>query len=1005
LRILSIDQGEVHFGICLAEHDGRLVRPLFLGTAFLDPKPLQEMVEPRAMRRRIRRTAREHRRRLKRLRDLLGARGGPLHGRPDLVGAIAAFANRRGHFYAEGENEEAEAAPGDAIPHQQFLTALDGFLTGLLSDPSVRASVARVCISVLSRKNRRPMRVNARQVGVCQWEGCMSRRAKVGVGSLVQGLAGKLRPFLEQGALTPQSVLDLARTALEDAGTGPAALMRRLEASLVAGFGLGERPDAKGKPLPPEKALSAALDELAVAVPGESGADRAKRWQRAKLLARWVRPKRKEAIKAGVRRDLESARKALTEDAPGHSRFCPSHQQAYVATFLRGEQAPLRQDSQEVSRRLAILADKLASYLSRRVLGDPPRRVDLLVVESSAFDALQMLRQRAGPPTDGARPARPAMSTREEARLYELYWNGPRAAFDGDTKAMLRAEFGDLCAYCGQPLGTNLEEDHVLPRSRFPMEGYLVRVPVHPACNREKDTRSLLAWGRGIQSEALAAFTKYVDKTKSAKGGAIHPILEVKKGLLQNLTWDRLQERLSRAKGDLERAERSLQEMAGSWMIQTTATARHGRFLRAALAKRLGIPPEKLRTIAPRHAALLRARLTEAWDYDKPAAKRAGDRVDNHALDAYVLALGTATNFFARLAMAERFSRDTEDCLAEAVASADPTFRAQHHFNLDLLPVPGAEGKTDGFGAVGGDRSPQGGDTATGVRLVSTTPPGTCRSPFDTTLYALAGPSRDEPACRMPVAEFWDRLRKADDKGPEVIARVTHRVLRERLQAAWAAGGLEAAGRALVQWYKTTSQGFDKPGPGVAHTSHPTIQARWGRIRAFLANPEARVEDIPGEFSVRLLQEGRSKAATPLLRGRHRHHRLSSGGVVAKVVGYRASGDGLPDRTRPIVLSIQPDWSIAWEAKGRYRDLPGLPPALTDILVHDGTPFAPRIRQKQAALDIWFSAAGCPERYWVGAGNTIRRADGAREFVPNHKDAPPSRYRGIVAVGRGLPRA
>ncbi|MBI4572720.1 MAG: hypothetical protein HY713_05470, partial [candidate division NC10 bacterium] len=150
-RILAIDQGEIHFGLCLAEYDGRLVRPLFLGTACLEPKPLQEMVEPRAMRRRVRRTSREHRRRLKRLRDLLGGRGGPLHDRPDIVPLVIAFAKRRGHFYGE-DDEEAEPAKGDAVPHQQFSAALAVFLARLIPEATTREAVTRICASVLSQK-------------------------------------------------------------------------------------------------------------------------------------------------------------------------------------------------------------------------------------------------------------------------------------------------------------------------------------------------------------------------------------------------------------------------------------------------------------------------------------------------------------------------------------------------------------------------------------------------------------------------------------------------------------------------------------------------------------------------------------------------------------------------------------------------------------------------------------------------------------------------------------
>jgi len=72
--VLAIDQGQKHFGICLAQYDGSHVRPLFVGTAMLEPKPLEDMVTVRAERRRIRRTAKEHTRRLKCLSANLAGR-------------------------------------------------------------------------------------------------------------------------------------------------------------------------------------------------------------------------------------------------------------------------------------------------------------------------------------------------------------------------------------------------------------------------------------------------------------------------------------------------------------------------------------------------------------------------------------------------------------------------------------------------------------------------------------------------------------------------------------------------------------------------------------------------------------------------------------------------------------------------------------------------------------------------------------------------------------------
>ena len=97
-HVLAIDQGQKHFGICLAQYHGSHVKPLFVGTAMLEPKPLEDMVTVRAERRRTRRTANEHTRRLKRLRDALTGRGRPLHEDEELAQVIIAFCKRRGQL-------------------------------------------------------------------------------------------------------------------------------------------------------------------------------------------------------------------------------------------------------------------------------------------------------------------------------------------------------------------------------------------------------------------------------------------------------------------------------------------------------------------------------------------------------------------------------------------------------------------------------------------------------------------------------------------------------------------------------------------------------------------------------------------------------------------------------------------------------------------------------------------------------------------------------------------
>jgi len=127
--------------------------------------------------------------------------------------------------------------------------------------------------------------------------------------------------------------------------------------------------------------------------------------------------------------------------------------------------------------------------------------------------------------------------------------------------------------------------------------------------------------------------------------------------------------------------------------------------------------------------------------------------------------------------------------------------------------------------------------------------------------------------------------------------------------------------------------------------------------------------------------------------------------IIVDAGAYRAGADGHPDRGRPIVLSVQIGLERLLDKQGGYRQLPGPPEALAAPLAHNGMPFGPRRRRKQGAVEAWLREAGCTEWHWLRAGSTIRHADGAREFVRNHKDPPPARYVGITHSTAGLPRA
>lgn len=987
IHLLAIDTGQIHHGVALVRFDPtqNVATPLYLGTLYLEEKPLKEMVEPRAQMRRIRRTYHERKRRLKRLQDVLTGHGGPLHDDTGTARVVLAYCKRRGHFWGDDENKSEDDQPSSAsFPNAEFLQQLRTFLESLITDSDRAQQAHLIACSILGRRSRRPMRINARRVGVCAWEDCRNRVGRQGVGSLVLGIQGKLEPF--RAIISRELITGVCEHAVKGRLT-PSEAIGRFDQAIVdaVGAAVAKSPSSGGRRTSAKQILADWLTNSTNPTVSD-----------LKVVQRWLGKAKRESIRDMVEREFQEARKRDSSGRAARSRWCSVHQEEFIQRFRAGERWPEKSESADVSRRVSIVGDKMLAYLKRRVL---PllhgQKVDRLVIESTGFDAVKILRKKRR--TYGTASARSSDRVNESA-TYDLYWYGPKADYDGDTKKMLREEFGGLCAYCGRSIEKDLEEDHMFAGSRFPMDGYLARVPCHIRCNREKGKHSLFRRRLSIAPEALVAFERSVEDRKQrarTRNGAIHPIIEVKKGLLQNLTAERMDERVKRCDGDMERAEHSLLDMAGVWMVQTTAVSRYAAHLRRLLAEEFGLNLQdaaQVRRVSGRHTAILRDAVANG--FEKAVAKRQGDKVDNHALDAYVLALGAAAEGFPKLAIAERFGRDANVAIQGAADAVDPDFRKEGRFTLsDVEPLAGLEAKTT-LGVVGGRvRKSRGAKEKTtehpGVALSAVAPPTVKKSSFDQNLYSYrprtngGGPVL---AIRKSVQGFWDDLSSDSEKGGDLIRRICHPRLRQRLSEAFARGGRDAVGTALVAWYRNTARGYDKPGPNAAHVVHPTIQARWHAIQDFLGKADGKPTDIPKDFSIRLMQEGRGDV-TPLRRGSHTYYRAASSGVLFKVVGYRKTPTGSVAREKPIVLSIRADWSLDREPERKsYRDVPVLPAELIQPLAHDKTPLRPRVFKKRRAISEWLRIhALCGEIHWVRAGYTLIRDDGTAYFYHNHR--------------------
>ena len=71
-----------------------------------------------------------------------------------------------------------------------------------------------------------------------------------------------------------------------------------------------------------------------------------------------------------------------------------------------------------------------------------------------------------------------------QEKASEMYWQGPQLGFS-DRLTMLREEFGNHCAYCGQ-VGIVEQVEHLLPRSAFPFDSYFNILPACTALQQSK---------------------------------------------------------------------------------------------------------------------------------------------------------------------------------------------------------------------------------------------------------------------------------------------------------------------------------------------------------------------------------------------------------------------------------------------------------------------------------------------------------------------------------------
>ncbi len=937
---LAIDFGSKNIGLALVHNQNRVNIPLFAGTALYDRFHLSKKVEPRVQMRRMRRTKKTKQARLRRLEAGVLSLG----LERELVGWLINFCRRRGYksLFDEGRESRREKTEEDAevfrFSREEFFNTLENELPARLPEDQL-IPVMHLCEQVLNRdgdrfKEERLIRIDNRGASRCAWDGC-SR--------VTPRRDNALRDVLAQFVFTVYA---------QDVRGNP-DLQKKVERMLDRVAELGKRFRHASGPHPEveRKVLRKALGEELKLLKGLSGLAR-------DLPEEEIAPREAWTY---IRRNLMN----LIEQSGGRNRFCRQHSAQYASHLLAGKVIPFKQSLTErdmTSRRQEILFQKLWRYLEARVLPLAPGGIDRVVVERTAFDLLA-----------GTRKQRQEVADKDY--LEEMYQQGPRYGFQNDLE-MLRAEFGGLCAYCGQPNADIVEREHILPQASFFFDSYLNLVPACPACNRMwKGKASPGASELRISDEAYQAYAQYLaEKFKTRPPHLFHTI---KKGILKLLTQkDRV--------FDAERLLALIADNLGKVVEAQRGPRPLARYLCEKLRQRYGSVPQ-VAFRSGRHTAVWRQAAYP--DFHKAKEKAAGGTL-NHALDAMLMAcdLPDLTALEARNLPPWIIST-----WVEKVRAAAP--------KPDQNGIPALPPAT--FAVPGFEKVLPGNFVETDLARLNWNRKHSRVQRQDA--YGWCG-LENVPAKRVAAAGLAADLRAADkkktplEKQNEVrkeVEVVVHPRLRQVLEKANTGDRPgETTAAALTSWLRQAIKGSLK---NALFSSHPADQARAKALRDFAAG---KSEAIPVVIGVRIRYPW-LKANLDLHRvdrrtGRIVHRYVADPANQALIVAY-AGSNGLVRRDRPLTLELRQSGAVVpgVKALGQVPPEPLQGRAL-------GQP-APDPARWWAALHDYLGGAGVAEYAVVSQGCVLQYEDGSEKYIRNFSSNygfKKSLLKGIVGVRR-----
>lgn len=929
---LAIDFGAKKIGVALVrQEDGRNI-PLFAGILCYDPSQLKKALGSRPQLRRMRRTRKTRRARLRRLRAALLSLGLS----PEIVTDLVRFSRRRGWKSLFGESQDGVAKDEkdqDEIlfrfSREEFFQALESKINSEVPQ-ALRTETLAICERVLNRRGDpslevRPIRIHNRGSSRCAWEGCNRVTPK---------RENALRDALAQFVYV---IIDLKQVREHP------ELQEEIDACLERVAELGKRLRNVAGPNPKK--------------------------ERKKLLTRI----RKELAPIKSLCNDETWKKNyaniknLLSQSQGRNRYCREHSRQYVEHLIQGKPIPFKNSLTErdlISRREEVLFQKIWRYLEARLLPLAPEGIDRIIVERVAIDLL-----------GGSYKQRQKLS---DNALEEIYQHGPRHGFK-DTLAMLKEEFGGLCAYCGKPRSEILEREHILPQRDFVFDSYLNLVPACPHCNRQlKERHTPGASNLTIHTDAYQAYVDYLNRKFKSKPP--HLLHTIKKGILKLMcdparTWE---------------AEQYLALIASN-LLHVGNTQRGPRPLARYLCQKLRQHYGRTPKVAFRNG-----RHTFLWrnaaypDFDKLQDKQKGGVV-NHAVDALILAckLPAPRDQLKALNLRPRDVKQWADDVMQAAPPAGPE-------GIPEMPQPS-------FAVPAFEELLPGNYLLVDLALFNWN-----RKDKSIHLQDIYGWHREQnqPTKRMAASSLAQKLKEADkgqtreareSKALNIIDTVLHPDLRACLVAA-ATGEKpgHAAAQALTQWLRKSLRGSLKR---ARFSSHPADQRRKQLLYAFV---EGKSDSLPATVGVTCLCPSVTRKADleriDPTTGRRIHRYVASPANIAKIVGYREI-KGKVDRSKPVVLEWRQSWRIL-----TANDKRGLPPIPPGPLMGRafGQPL-PKRKEWLSALENYLSEAGVVEYNLVQQGCVLIYEDGSERYLRNFSSSQGFKtglLHGIVAVRR-----